>query len=81
MAAVRLFVSAILFVGGVLFSVYGVFAILYNGDSNDSTPYVSAWGHEINADVVGAVALAVGIAAIVSSIALKSRGRSTADPY
>jgi hypothetical protein len=80
MAPVR-FVSAILFVGGVLLSIYGVFAILYNGDSSDSTPYVSVWGHEINADVVGAVALAVGIAAIVSSVALRRRGRSTANPY
>jgi len=54
---------------------------LYNGDSNDSTPYVSAGGDEINPDVVGTVALAVGIAAIVSSIALRSRGRSTANAY
>jgi len=41
--------------GGILLALYGLFALLYQGDSGgNGHTYVTFSGHEINAHLVGA---------------------------
>ena len=46
----------LLLVGGVLVSVYGLLAILYEGDAGGADPTVSMGHRAIDADLVGAFA-------------------------
>lgn len=47
-----------LLLAGVFLALYGLFAILYSGDSGgNGDTYVKFSGHEIDADLAGAVAL------------------------
>jgi hypothetical protein len=61
---------------GILLALYGVFAILYGGDSGgDGNTYVKFGGREVDADVVGAVALSLGLVALVAAALLVRRAR------
>jgi hypothetical protein len=64
----RLVVGLVFPAGGVLASLYGLFAVLYRGDG-DGTAYVSLGDSDINARTVGVVALliAVGVIAMASA--------------
>ena len=74
--ALRLAVGLVLVAIGALLGLYGLFAILYRDHSGGST-YVTLFGHERNAHLVGAASLLVGtalISAAVLLIRLRPRG-------
>lgn len=62
-----------LLIGGILLALYGLFAVLYNGDGGNT--YVSVAGHEIDADLAGAIALAIGLALLVAGVLILRRRR------
>lgn len=79
--ALRMLISLTLLAGGTVLGLYGLFAILYRGDSGGSgDTYVSFSGHEIDADLAGAIALALALAAILAAILLLKRQRRFAKP-
>jgi divalent metal cation (Fe/Co/Zn/Cd) transporter len=63
----RLVVGLALLVGGVVIGVYGLFALLYNGDCQRDCGdvYVTIDGHRMNANHVGWIVLAIAASAIV----------------
>ncbi len=67
-----LFLGILLLAGGLLIGLYGLFALVYNGDCThdcgDSVD-VTLLGHELNANHVGWTALAVALVAIVAGAA------------
>lgn len=67
-----------LIVAGVIIGLYGLFAILYSGDSHDTgNSYVKFGGHEIDADLVGAVALVLAcLVTFAAVVALRVSRRS-----
>jgi drug/metabolite transporter (DMT)-like permease len=66
--ALRLLTGLALLVAGVLLTLWGAFFFLYRGDEGSSTVYIG----DVDAQVVGVMALAVGLAAIwVSSRLLR----------
>jgi hypothetical protein len=54
---VRLLVGLGLLAGAILLAVYGFFVLLYGGDSGSGNTYVKLFGNEIDAHLVGAIAL------------------------
>jgi hypothetical protein len=77
MERVLAIVSAIaLLAAGALLGLYGLFAILYRGDSGGSgDTYVTLAGHEIDADLVGAVALLLAFSVTLLSVRILRRKR------
>lgn len=74
--ALRLVVGLVLVAIGALLGLYGLFAILY-GDHSGGSTYVTLFGHERDAQLVGAASLLVGtalISAAVLLIRLRRRG-------
>jgi hypothetical protein len=72
----RLVAGAGLAIAGTLLTLYGLFAILYGGDSGGSgNTYVKVGGREIDADLVGAIALVVGLALVLCATLLLKRPR------
>jgi hypothetical protein len=69
----RLLVGVALLAGGILLGLYGLFAILYRGDSGGGDTYVKLAGREVDADLVGAVSLVLALAAILVAVALLRR--------
>jgi hypothetical protein len=67
--ALRLAVGLVLVAIGALLGLYGLFAILYRDHSGGST-YVTLFGHERNAHLVGADSLLVGTALISAAVLL-----------
>jgi hypothetical protein len=64
-----LLIGLVLLALGGLLALYGLFAILYGGDSGASgDTYVKFDGHEIDADLVGAIALFVALFAVLGAI-------------
>jgi hypothetical protein len=63
-----------LLLAGVLLVLYGLFAIVYNGDGG-SDAYVKIAGYHVSADLVGGLALIVGAGAIYASVVLRRRWR------
>lgn len=57
---------------------YGPLAIVYNGDSHGGDTYVTWAGHELDADLAGAIALVVGVVLLVVAIILLRRRRGFA---
>ena len=76
--AAGLSVGLALLAGGVLLGLYGLFAILYGGDSGGTgDTYVTIGGHETDADLVGAIALLVAFFLLLASLPfLKPERRS-----
>jgi hypothetical protein len=76
MGEMRFVIAAMLLLAGILLALYGLFAIAYNGDGG-SDAYVKIAGQDVNAYLVGVLALFVGTAAILGFVGLKRRsGRS-----
>jgi hypothetical protein len=74
--ALRLAVGVLLLAVGGLLGLYGLFAVLYHDHSGGSA-YVTLFGHERSARLVGVVSLLVAtalIAAAVLLIRLRRRG-------
>jgi len=60
----------------LLLAVYGLFAVLYHGDSGgDGDTYVTLGGHQVDAQLAGAVALLVSFTAILVAWLILWRGR------
>jgi hypothetical protein len=71
----RLLVGIPLLAGGVVVGVYGLFALLYNGDCTNCYVYVTLFGRQWNANHVGWVALAIALAVLVGgAFLLRPRG-------
>ena len=56
----------------LLLGVYGLFAVLYRGDGDT---YVTFGGHQVDAQLAGAVALLVSLIAILVAWTILRRGR------
>ena len=74
MRLIRFLTSAPLFLVGVLLALYGVFTLTFSEPAGGST-YVTLAGHRLNAHLVGAVSLVIGLAIIAAGVALVRRGR------
>jgi len=60
----------------VLLGVYGLFAVLYRGDSGgNGDTYVTFGGHQVDAQLAGSVALLVSLIAILVAWTILRRGR------
>ena len=60
----------------LLLGVYGLFAVLYRGDSGgNGDTYVTFGGHQVDAQLAGAVALLVSLIAILVARTILRRGR------
>jgi hypothetical protein len=74
--AVGLVVGLALLASGVLLGLYGLFAILYGGDSGGTgDTYVTIAGHETDAGLVGAIALLVALFLLLASLPFLKRER------
>jgi hypothetical protein len=54
--------------GGVLLGLYGLFALLYGGDSGGGDTYVTFAGHELDAGLAGAIALLIALLLLLAAI-------------
>ena len=60
----------------LLLGVYGLFAVLYRGDSGgNGDTYVTFGGHQVDAQLAGAVALLISLIAILVAWTILRRGR------
>jgi ABC-type sugar transport system permease subunit len=60
----------------LLLGVYGLFAVLYRGDSGgNGDTYVTFGGHQVDAQLAGAVALLISWIAILVAWTILRRGR------
>jgi predicted Co/Zn/Cd cation transporter (cation efflux family) len=59
----------------LLLGVYGLFAVLYRGDGGNGDTYVTFGGHQVDAQLAGAVALLVSLIAILVAWTILRRGR------
>ena len=75
--AVRLALATAVFAGAALLALYGLFAIAYTGDGGDT--YGELNGRVVDADLVGAIALALAAAAVGLGTVLGRSSRSSAD--
>lgn len=67
----------VLLVAGVLLALYGLFAILYGGDSGGSgDTYVTIAGHEMDADLAGAISLLIAFFTVLFSTMFLRRERN-----
>lgn len=78
---VRLFIAVGLLAGGLLLAVYGLFAIVYSEDSGGSgDTYVRFGGRQVDADIVGTVALLVALIALFCAVMFLNRRRNSVKP-
>jgi hypothetical protein len=61
--------------GGLLLGLYGLFALLYGGDSGGGDTYVTFAGHDLDAGVAGAVALLLAFLLLLAAIPFLKRER------
>jgi hypothetical protein len=74
MRMLRHVLSVPLIVVGALLGLYGVFALIYNGDGSGPT-YITIAGSKVDAHLVGGVSLAVAVALIGWGVVATRRGR------
>ena len=72
--ALRFAVGFVLVAVGALLGLYGLLALLYRDHSGGST-YVTLFGHQRDAHLVGAVSLLVAAILITAAFALRRLGR------
>jgi hypothetical protein len=68
----RFLLGLALLVWSAVLALYGVFAVVYDADGGGDT-YVEIYGRESDADVVGAIALALSVAAILAALLVLRR--------
>jgi hypothetical protein len=74
--SLRSLVSLALLALSLLLGLYGLFAVLYRGDSGgNGDTYVTLGGHQVDAQLAGAVALLVSLTAILVAWLILWRGR------
>jgi ABC-type sugar transport system permease subunit len=72
----RSLIGLVLVALSLLLGVYGLFAVLYRGDSGgNGDTYVTFASHQVDAKLAGAVALFVSFIAILVGWLILSRGR------
>lgn len=72
----RSLVGVALLALSLLLGVYGLFAVLYRGDSGgNGDTYVTFGGHQVDAQLGGALALSVSLIAILVAWLILWRGR------
>jgi hypothetical protein len=72
----RSLVGVALLALSLLLGVYGLFAVLYRGDSGgNGETYVTFGGHQVDAQLAGAIALLVSLIAILVAWLTLWRGR------
>jgi hypothetical protein len=65
----RLLVGVALIAAGLFLGVYGLFAVFYGGDSGGSgDTYVTLSDRQIDADVVGAIALSISFLVLLAAV-------------
>ena len=74
MKSILFLAVAAAFMVGLLLAIYGVFALIFNEEGGGST-YVTFSGHRLDAHLVGAVSLVIGVAIIAAAFVLLRRGR------
>jgi hypothetical protein len=72
---VRRVAGLVFIAGGVLFGLYGLFALLYGGDSGGGDTYVTFAGHELDAGVAGAIALLLALLLLLAAVPFLKRER------
>jgi hypothetical protein len=72
---VRRIAGLALVAGGVLLGLYGLFALLYGGDSGGGDTYVIFAGHELDAGVAGAIALLLALLLLLGAVPFLKRER------
>jgi divalent metal cation (Fe/Co/Zn/Cd) transporter len=78
--ALGLLVGLMLVAGGVLLGLYGLFALLYGGENGGTgDTYVKLGGREIDAGVVGAIALLIAFLLLLAAVPFLKRERSSAE--
>jgi hypothetical protein len=61
--------GGLLLLAGVLLGLYGLFAVLYNGEGHgNGDTYVTFGGRDINAHLVGALALLLACVVTVAAV-------------
>jgi hypothetical protein len=55
---------------GLVLTLYGLFAILYRGDSSGGDTHVDIAGNAVDADIAGVIALLVALLALVLAVSL-----------
>jgi ABC-type sugar transport system permease subunit len=72
----RSLVGVALLALSLLLGVYGLLAVLYRGDSGgNGDTYVTFGGHQVDAQLAGAVALLISLIAILVAWTILRRGR------
>jgi divalent metal cation (Fe/Co/Zn/Cd) transporter len=79
-SVLRVAVGLVLLALGALLGLYGLFAILYGGDSRGGNTYVKFGGHKIDADLAGAVSLFSAVVVISAAFFILRRRRRFARP-
>ena len=78
----RLLLGVLLLAGAVLIGLYGLFAVLYNGDCQRDCGdvYVTSFGRQMKANMVGGIAIAVALLVAFAAVWFLRRrdSRSTA---
>ena len=77
--AARRTIGVALAVAAIPFGLYGLFLILYRGESGNADTYIRIAGNEIDAHAVGAVVLLVAVSALTfAGWLIRSNGRRQA---
>lgn len=72
----RSLVGVALLALSLLLGLYGLFAVLYRGESGgNADTYVTFDGHQVDAQLAGAVALVVSLIAVLVARLILRRGR------
>jgi len=71
----RLLIGLPVLASGILIGLYGLLALLYRDEGGGST-YVTLFGHQMNAHLVGVIALLIALAVIFVSVWFMKRRNS-----
>jgi hypothetical protein len=73
----RILLGLVVCASGLLLGLYGLFAILYRGDSGgNGDTYVELAGREIDATLAGAIALLLAVLLLLAAVRLLRRRRA-----
>jgi divalent metal cation (Fe/Co/Zn/Cd) transporter len=71
----RLLIGLPVLASGILIGLYGLLALLYRDEGGGST-YVTLFGHQMNAHLVGVIAVLIALAVIFVSVWFMKRRNS-----
>jgi divalent metal cation (Fe/Co/Zn/Cd) transporter len=75
----RLLIGLPVLASGILIGLYGLLALLYRDEGGGST-YVTLFGHQMNAHLVGVIAVLIALAVIFVSWFMRRRNSRFAKP-